>query len=409
MQQQRQLARLATGICPQADDARYASSYARLVRTELRAPLRHRLRPTHWLLLDGLAAAAFGLFAFGILGARENNVALAAAATALAAATLPAARRKPLGAVLAALAVFWLSPLSGRYAWIAFVPLAYALYRSAERYRPPVAAAGLGVSLTGPVATAMPSFEHTGAVAPFGLVLLAAWTLGVAVRQHRLYGEALLAQQAHRAEERAAQERDRIARELHDVVAHAMSVITVQAAYGRLVVEARPEEAAGALMAIETTGRQSLGELRRLLTMLRAGEPGLAEDEPAPGISNLPRLIERAAEAGVRVDLSVSGETTTASPGLELAAYRIVQEALTNVVKHAGTDCARVTVNRRTDAVVVDILDRGRGGDIAEDGHGLTGMRERAALYGGTLLAGPVHGGGFRVTATLPRPADEAL
>ena len=182
----------------------------------------------------------------------------------------------------------------------------------------------------------------------------------------------------------------------------------VQAAYGRLVVGTGPAEAAGALAAIETTGRQSLVELRRLLAVLRAGEPGPPEDEPVPGLADLPRLAERTGQAGVRVEVCVRGEVAALGPGLELSAYRIVQEALTNVVKHAGTDSARVTVEHRPDAVVLDIVDRGRGGDVRQEGHGLPGMREPAALYGGTLRAGPAPGGGFRVSAVLPRPADGA-
>jgi signal transduction histidine kinase len=369
------------------------------MRSETRTP--HRL-----LVLDGCAAAAFGLFAFAVLGARERNQALAVAATALATVALPAARRRPLAAAAGGLAVFWLSPISSRYAWIAFLPLAYALYRVAERHRTAVAAAALAAGLTGPVAGALPSFEHAGGVVPFGLVLAVAWTVGVAARQHRLHGEALVRQEARRAGERAAQQRARIARELHDVIAHGMSVITVQAAYGRMVVETKPAEAADALAAIETTGRQSLGELRRLLELLRTGESGRAQDGPAPGLADLPELAERTARAGVRVEVSVHGEAPVLGPGLELSAYRIVQEALTNVVKHAGTDTARVTVEHRPDVVVLDIVDRGRGGDVRAEGYGLTGMRERAALYGGTVLAGPMPEGGFKVSATLPRPAD---
>jgi signal transduction histidine kinase len=374
--------------------------------TAPRPPLRHRLRPRHWLLLDGFAAAAFGIFTFGILGARESNLPLAVAATGLAATTLPTARRWPLSATAGALAVFWLSPVSQRYAWIALVPLAYALYRSAERHHPKAAAAALGAGLTGPVASALPSFRHPGGVVPFGLVLSVAWTVGVAVRQHRLYGEELVRHEGRRAQDRAEQERARIARELHDVVAHGMSVITVQAAYGRLVVQADPEQAGEALAAIETTGRQSLVELRRLLGVLRAGESDSVDGEPAPGLADLPRLAQRTAHAGVRVEVSADGEAGSLDPGLELSAYRIVQEALTNVVKHAGTDTARVTVEHRPDAIVIDIVDRGRGGDVRAEGYGLTGMRERAALYGGTLVAGPVPGGGFRVSATLPRRGD---
>jgi signal transduction histidine kinase len=379
------------------------------MRSEYRAPLRLRLNPWHWLLLDGSIAMLFGLFTFGILGAREANEALAVTATALATAMLPLARRRPVTAASGALAVFWLSPISPRYGWLALVPLAYALYRVAERHRCAVAASVLGCGLTATVAGTLPSFEHLGGVVPFGLVLVVAWTTGFAVRQHRLHGEAILHQEAQRGEERAIQERTRIARELHDVLAHGMSVITVQAAYARLVVRTEPEQAADALAAIETTGRQSLAELRRLLSMLRAGDGGLAEDEPAPGLIDLQRLAENTAHAGVRVDLAVRGESLPLGAGLELSAYRIVQEALTNVVKHAGTDRARVTVEHRPDAVVLNVVDHGRGGDVRQEGHGLSGIRERAALYGGTVLAGPMPNGGFKVSATLPRPADGTL
>jgi signal transduction histidine kinase len=374
----------------------------------MRPGIPARPSPAQWLLLDGFAALAFGLFAFAVLGAREGNRVLALAATTLAAVTLPAARRRPLVAAAGALAVFWLSPVSPRYAWIALAPLVYALYRLAERHRFPVAAAALVAGLTAPVASALPAFRQTGGVLPFGLVLVVAWTAGVARRQRRLYGQALVRQAEQQAEQRAAQERARIARELHDVVAHGMSVITVQAAYGRLVLPAGAGPAADALAAIETTGRQSLFELRRLLGVLRAGDSAAAQDEPAPGLGDLARLAEETGRAGVRVELSVTGTPEALGPGLELSAYRIVQEALTNVVKHAGSGSAQVTIEHRPDALVLDIVDRGRGGEVGQEGHGLTGIRERAALYGGTVLAGPMPDGGFKVSTTLPRPAGGA-
>jgi signal transduction histidine kinase len=260
----------------------------------------------------------------------------------------------------------------------------------------------LAAGLTGPLATALPSFRHAGAVLPFGLLLASAWTVGVAVHQHRRYTEELVRHQHDRAERRVADDRVRIARELHDVVTHSMSLITVQAAYGRLVAGRDPARAGEALSVIETTGRESLTELRRVLAVLRA--PETAGTEPAPGLAALPRLLEQAAAAGVRVDLAVDGEPGPLAPGLELSAYRIVQEALTNVVKHAGTGHAGVTVEHCPGALVIEVTDRGRGGPAGPDGQGLAGMRERVALYGGTLDAGPMPGNGFRVTARLPVP-----
>ncbi|GAA2344727.1 sensor histidine kinase [Dactylosporangium salmoneum] len=363
-------------------------------------PLRHRLRPVHWLVLDVLAAAGYGIAGWGVLGARIDQRLLAATGLAVVCAALVAARRWPLAAMSGALAVFWLAPISARFGWLAAAPLAYALYRVAERCPIRLAAGALAVALTGAVATALPSLRHAGGVLPFGLLLATAWTVGIAVRQHRRYTDELLRHQRGRAERQAADERVRIARELHDVVAHSMSLITVQAAYGRLVADRQPATAAEALTVIETTGRESLAELRRVLGVLRAQAP--AGTEPAPGLADLPRLADQTAVAGVRVDLTIEGEPEPLPIGLELSAYRIVQEALTNVVKHAGTDHARVTVEHRPDAVVVEVTDDGRGGPAGPDGHGLIGMRERAALYGGTLHAGPVPGRGFRVTARLP-------
>jgi len=295
-------------------------------------------------------------------------------------------------------------------AWLAALPLAYALFRVAERYTAPVSWVALAAGLTGPAATVLPSFEHTGAVLPFGLLQVAAWTVGGAVHQHRRHTERLLHDQARQAEaevERARRhvgdERIRIARELHDVVAHSMSVITVQAAYGRLVIDRQPATAREALAVIETTGRETLTELRRVLDLLRGDEPTGAD--PTPGLAGLPRLVEQTASAGVAVQLTIGGEPRALPPGLELSAYRIVQEALTNVVKHAGTDRARVLVGYGPDALVLDITDDGRGGSPTATGHGLFGMRERVVLYGGTLCAGPRRDGGFAVNVRLPAPA----
>ena len=208
----------------------------------------------------------------------------------------------------------------------------------------------------------------------------------------------------------AAEERLRIARELHDVVAHALSVVAVQSGVGAHVIDNRPDEAKRILETINRTSRDSLNEMRRLLGVLRA-DPASAEAEaelaPAPGLTGLDELVTRVVESGVPVDTSIAGERAAVPLGVDLAAYRIVQEALTNVLKHAGRAKVSVQVRYEPGAVHLEVVDDGRGAASAGgagvdgSGHGLVGMRERAALYGGVLEAGPRRGGGFRVAATL--------
>jgi signal transduction histidine kinase len=247
-----------------------------------------------------------------------------------------------------------------------------------------------------------------GRAAGTAVVLLAAWSAGRAVRAARAYADGLRDQAERRAEAKVdqarravAEERLRIARELHDVVAHSMSVIAVQAGVGRYVIEDRPQEAAKALTAIETTSRSTLREMRQLLGMLRDGTPG--EMLSAPGLGEIADLAER---AGLRVDVAVRGAPRELPAGVDLAAFRIVQEALTNVVKHARTDHGRVVITYSAQDVVIEVTDDGVGASgTAADGHGLIGMRERAALYGGEFTAGPLPGRGYRVTARLPAGA----
>jgi signal transduction histidine kinase len=208
------------------------------------------------------------------------------------------------------------------------------------------------------------------------------------------------------AQRAVAEERLRIARELHDVVAHAMSVVAVQSGVGVHVIDTRPDEAKRMLVTISETSRDSLSEMRRMLGVLRADPTLPAEDlTPAPGLSRVGELVERVTEAGVPVDLVVTGERNGIPPGVDLAAYRIVQEALTNVLKHAGRTRVNVAVRYEPQAVHVEVVDDGRGAGAAPadriGGHGLVGMRERAAMYDGVLAAGPRPGGGYRVAATL--------
>jgi signal transduction histidine kinase len=207
-------------------------------------------------------------------------------------------------------------------------------------------------------------------------------------------------------EERAraiADERLHIAQELHDVVAHSMSVIAVQAGVGMHVADTDAAEAKKALENISTTSRSTLAELRRLLGVLRDDGDG-AKHAPAPGLCDLDRLAREVSDAGVPVEVQVEGSISDVPPGVDFTGYRIVQEALTNVLRHAGPSTAKVRVAHEPGALRIEVRDDGRGvnGRSTGTGHGLMGMRERVAVYGGRLDAGPVDGGGFRVTAELP-------
>jgi signal transduction histidine kinase len=243
-----------------------------------------------------------------------------------------------------------------------------------------------------------------------------AWFLGVLQRNRRKHTaklEALNRQLAEERESRArwavSEERSRIARELHDVIAHAVSVMVVQAGAARRVAVARPEQARDAMTSIESTGRQALGEMRRLVGVLRDNDEPTTLD-PQPRLLDVPALVEQAREAGLQVRLEVKGEPRLLPAGVDLSAYRIVQEALTNVRKHAGPASVEVLVRYGPHGLHIEVCDDGRGGaaGAASNGHrgqGLIGMRERVALYGGKLDVGPRPEGGFRVLADLPLEA----
>ncbi|QDY77652.1 sensor histidine kinase [Streptomyces qinzhouensis] len=236
------------------------------------------------------------------------------------------------------------------------------------------------------------------------LVLALAWMSGHLVRERRDHAETVRTQTAAQA---VMAERLRIARELHDMVAHSIGIIAIQAGTGRRVIHTQPDEARQALAVIETTSRDTLAGLRRMLGALRRADPEGVPLTAAPGLGELERLAETTRDGGVRVDLDRLGERRDLPAEVELSAFRIVQEAITNVVRHAGTDRCRVVVDYREDELVVEITDDGRGAAAATagTGYGLTGMRERAVLLHGRFTAGPRPGGGFRVTAALPVPA----
>jgi signal transduction histidine kinase len=241
------------------------------------------------------------------------------------------------------------------------------------------------------------------------MLLSAACMLGYGIQLGRTRRSVLVAQEARLAREHAAEtqqavrdEKSRIARELHDVVAHNVSVITAQATGAQRVFDTEPELARDALRSIETTGRGALTEMRRLLGVLQL-ESDNAAIEPQPGLDQLPYLIAQMERSGLPVDLQVSGEPRPLSSGVQLNAYRIVQEALTNTLKHAGPSCARVELHYRPDHLDVRVADNGRGfNPDAVPGHGVIGMRQRAAMLGGQLSVLPGAAGGVLVTASLP-------
>ena len=476
-----------------------------------RPPLTKRLRPRHWVVLDVLAAAAFivvltlairgGILQnstvapspaapspaapspaaplpVGLLPVASSPTALLVAFVLAAAMCLPVAlrRRRPLAAFVAAAAaatlVTMLAPTeTGLYFYL---PAAYVLYLVAAVSRRKVGLAALGALVVVVAIEALrmdPLGRVPGVLVPPVFIVIIIWTFGYTAGQRRAYAAHLQDQAASSA---VTEERLRIARELHDVVAHSMTVIAVQAGYGRHVIGAQPAKAGEALGAIQATSREALAEMRRMLGILRrpGAEPfvlssqsgrdsdagaaamtalgavpgangqrpadgaagdaargsgpangigrGAAPLQPAPGLADLDRLVARVGHTGVRVDLQVRGSRPELPPGIDLAAFRIVQEALTNVVKHADAPSCRVVVSYGPDELSVEITDEGRGGQVPAvagrygpgpgaggsgelaGGHGLIGMRERVSLYGGELTAAPLPERGFRVAARLP-------
>ncbi|MEO3756110.1 sensor histidine kinase [Streptomyces sp. B6B3] len=201
---------------------------------------------------------------------------------------------------------------------------------------------------------------------------------------------------------RADEERLRIARELHDVLAHSISVINVQAGVGLALLDSDPDQARRALTTIKAASKEALGEVRQVLDTLRT-PGGAAPRAPAPGLARLPELAAQASGAGLRVETATEGTPSPLPPGADLAAFRIVQEALTNTVRHSGSRTARVRLRYTDEGLELRIDDDGPAtGDSTVGGNGLVGMRERAAAFGGTVTAGPREDGGFRVTARLP-------
>jgi signal transduction histidine kinase len=385
-----------------------------------------RLRVSPWVFDSGLALVAAGIstallvFNPTVRGLPGGTFALGYVLVLLH--TLPlAGRRRFPGAVLAlsvasglAVAALGLPP---EILGVAILVAVYTVAAYADRWVPLV---GLAVAEVGSAAVQLTSGRFQApTVVSNALVIGAAWLVGHFVGVRRAYIRQLEERTAEleRAREELArravvEERLRLARELHDVVAHAMSVIAVQSGVGAHVAESRPEEVGKALAAIEATSRAALTELRRLLGVLRQEDEPQGDLAPVPGLADLDGLLAEVAKAGLAVRLQVEGRPAHLPAGVDLSAYRIVQEALTNVVKHAGPARAQVAIRYRDHEVRVEVTDDGRGaaaptGDgRARVGHGLIGMRERVSVFGGDLEVGPRPGGGFRVAARLPFAAD---
>ncbi|WP_406055838.1 sensor histidine kinase [Streptomyces sp. NBC_01077] len=240
--------------------------------------------------------------------------------------------------------------------------------------------------------------------AAFAVAVLAA---SETVRVRREQWAQLRAERAAAEQRRADEERLRIARELHDVLAHSISVINVQAGVGLALLDSDPEQARTALTTIKAASKEALGEVRQVLDTLRTR--GDAPRAPAPGLGRLPELVEQAAAAGLAVTVATTGPVTDLPPGADLAAFRIAQEALTNVVRHSGSRAARVRIAYGSGRLELTVDDDGpaTGTEAGGSGNGLAGMRERAAAFGGTIEAGARPDGGFRVHAVLPLRPEE--
>ncbi len=380
---------------------------------EMPEPLRLRRQD----LLDALIALALATLAVATIVTDALEHPRAALVPLALAMTLPLAwrRRRPLTVlvvVMAAMAALTLvSPHAGGDLSVILVTLVatYSVGANAER-RASLIGLAIAVAVTAVGLATAPDPHGAGDFVFVVILFGGAWGLGAALRDRGVRAARLEdhATRLERDRERLAreavlEERARIARELHDVVAHSVSVMVVQnGVVRRRIAGDRPEDAQ-LLHEVEELGRGALGEMRRLLGLLRTDDEGLVL-APQPGMESLPALVDRLREAGQPVELAVEGEPRALQPGLDLAAYRIVQEALTNTLKHASGAPTRVLVRFGSRRLELGIEDDGGAGTAARNGHGhgLVGMRERAALYGGELAAGPRAGTGFAVHASLP-------
>ncbi|MEV6239558.1 sensor histidine kinase [Lentzea sp. NPDC051838] len=348
----------------------------------------------HLYLVDAAAALVIGfLVGYGVLERRDWPWWVVVVCAASVAVPIAVRRFWPLNALTITLAATVAAVMLRVLPTVALgAPVAavcFMLYSAAADRSPSWSVPALLVSV---VAISGVSGGEPENVLVVTAALVAVWVIGYTTRQRRSFLAREAAQQAERA---LSDERLRIARELHDVVAHNLSLIAVQAANAAHVRS--PDHAYEALEVISSTSRAALTEMRGLLGVLRSD----ADLAPSPGLSGLASLADRASLAGVRVSLDVRGDPAVPE-GVGLSVYRIVQEALTNVVKHAAPASCTAVVEVSSESVRVEVTDDGPGVRELGVGHGLIGMRERVAMYGGTFSAGPGPSGGFRVVAEVP-------
>jgi signal transduction histidine kinase len=389
----------------------------------LSLPLTQRLSRAPWIAIDVLVAMMLAAASILATALEERQVpsggrwdAIRYGAILVACFALPLRRRNPLHALyLIAPAIVVLVALGPRGPGVITAGVVvYSIAATTQRRVSFRAALGVvgGVVVGAMFAAGGPAWASVLALPP---VVVVGWLAGENTRTRRAYTRELAERSAERERERAeralravADERLRIARDLHDVVAHAMSVIAIRSGVARMVLDTQPDEVREALGIIEKTSKRALAEMRLLVGVLRQSEDG-PELSPAPGLADLPDLIDQIGQAGVDVDLDTDfeGDRPTLSAGVDLSAYRIIQEALTNVVRHAGPTTAHVTVRHRLDQLEIQVVDDGapvgRPPSLTPEGqgHGLVGMRERVNLFGGKLSAAR-SGSGFRVFASLP-------
>lgn len=360
-----------------------------------------RIRPVDAALAAVTAAVAVGGVVAEIVEApRPVPPMLGGVVIAVAAGAVVLLGRRPAVATVGVLALTLLYHLFGYPGLAPAVALFVTLYVLAAAGRGPRTLVGAGAAILAvtllPLLPPHPTGVGWSVLGP-ALGYIAVVALGEAARSHRVATEARMEAVRREAHGRLLEERVELAREVHDVLAHTVTVIAVQAAAAEDALERRPAEARDALGTVRVTAREALAELRGAVTLLRGGVEPVPD---GPGIADLARLCAQAESAGTAVTLTVPGGEL---PGaVDRAVYRIVQEALTNTVRHGGAATASVLVDRTGGEVRVEIADDGVGAATVVEGHGLRGMRERAQALGGTLDAGPAPGRGFRVTARLP-------